>query len=47
MMPMDWIDYLKSHPLIDQSKLQRVETAVRTLWDKIMKRELPAYKLVN
>lgn len=36
MMPMDWVYYLRAHPLINLEHVVRVDTAVRSLWAKIL-----------
>lgn len=45
MMPLDWIDYLRNHTLIDKNHVLRVENAVVTLWDKVLDKKIPAYRI--
>lgn len=45
MMPLVWLEYLDTHPLIDKQHLVRVKTAVTSLWEKVMKKEISAYSI--
>ncbi len=45
MMPLDWLEYLRKHVMIDKLTVARVENAVVPLWTKIMSKELPAYRI--
>lgn len=42
MMPLLWLDYLKSHRLINKETMDRVETAVMSLWEKVINKKIPA-----
>lgn len=47
MMPLDWIEYLKDHKMINKDSLAKVESVVLRLWDKVMNKEIPAYSVTK
>jgi len=47
MMPIEWVEYLRKHPLIDKAHVMLVKRSVDSLWLKVLTKQIPAYHIIS